>query len=221
MNMSEAGKLGYLKSKDKLLDFINERKKSARLKYKNNKCKNCNKNLPYEKRKNKFCSHSCAATYNNIGNCKNIEGKNGTIYNKKIINKNEFCLFCGNKLSKRQYKFCNIFCYKKYSYNSYIEKWKNNEVSGSDKTSERLSIRIRKYIFQKYENKCCKCGWNEKNPKLNKSQLQINHIDGNPTNNTENNLELLCPNCHSLTPNFGGLNYGNGRKYRRVSKEIK
>ena len=29
------------------------------------------------------------------------------------------------------------------------------------------------------------------------------HIDGN---NEESNLQLLCPNCHSLTPTFGALN---------------
>jgi hypothetical protein len=35
-------------------------------------------------------------------------------------------------------------------------------------------------------------------------------------NNKEENLILLCPNCHSLTSTFGSLNIGNGRKYRRI-----
>lgn len=38
------------------------------------------------------------------------------------------------------------------------------------------------------------------------SVLQIHHIDGNHYNNEESNLQLLCPNCHSLTPTFGALN---------------
>ena len=42
--------------------------------------------------------------------------------------------------------------------------------------------------------------------------LQVNHIDGNYKNNREENLELLCPNCHSLTPNYRSLNRGKGRK---------
>lgn len=29
--------------------------------------------------------------------------------------------------------------------------------------------------------------------------LEIEHIDGNALNNKEDNLILLCPNCHSLT----------------------
>lgn len=33
--------------------------------------------------------------------------------------------------------------------------------------------------------------------------LQIHHIDGDAKNNEINNLQLLCPNCHSQTSNFG------------------
>lgn len=32
--------------------------------------------------------------------------------------------------------------------------------------------------------------------------LQVHHIDGNNTNNSDDNLSLLCANCHALTPNF-------------------
>jgi 5-methylcytosine-specific restriction endonuclease McrA len=38
--------------------------------------------------------------------------------------------------------------------------------------------------------------------------------DGNSENNLEENLRLLCPNCHSLSPNFRNLNKGYGRKWR-------
>lgn len=31
--------------------------------------------------------------------------------------------------------------------------------------------------------------------------LEIHHKDGDPSNHTVGNAELLCPNCHSLTPN--------------------
>jgi len=47
------------------------------------------------------------------------------------------------------------------------------------------------------------------------SELQIEHVDGNPYRHKEENLTLLCPNCHSLTATFGGLNKGHGRKYRK------
>lgn len=32
--------------------------------------------------------------------------------------------------------------------------------------------------------------------------LELDHIDGNRTNNIKNNLRLLCPNCHSQTPTW-------------------
>lgn len=34
--------------------------------------------------------------------------------------------------------------------------------------------------------------------------LELHHIDGNHYNNTWNNLQLLCPNCHALTTNNAG-----------------
>ena len=39
-------------------------------------------------------------------------------------------------------------------------------------------------------------------------------LDGNYLNNSEDNLDLICPNCHSLTPTYKGANLGNGRKER-------
>jgi predicted HNH restriction endonuclease len=45
--------------------------------------------------------------------------------------------------------------------------------------------------------------------------LEIEHIDGNFENNAEENLELLCPNCHSLTSTYKGANKGSGRKERK------
>ncbi len=34
--------------------------------------------------------------------------------------------------------------------------------------------------------------------------LQVHHIDGDRCNNTLSNLQLLCPNCHSITDNYAG-----------------
>lgn len=36
--------------------------------------------------------------------------------------------------------------------------------------------------------------------------LELDHIDGDPSNNVIENLRLLCPNCHSLTPTWRGRN---------------
>ena len=80
---------------------------------------------------------------------------------------------------------------------------------------------IRQYLIDKY-NGCQICGWNEINPTTGKTPLEVHHIDGDCTNNAEENLQLLCPNCHSLTPNSGALNKGNSKryKYKAYRKEI-
>ena len=36
--------------------------------------------------------------------------------------------------------------------------------------------------------------------------LELHHINGIPNDNSLENLTLLCPNCHSLTPNYCGKN---------------
>jgi 5-methylcytosine-specific restriction endonuclease McrA len=74
---------------------------------------------------------------------------------------------------------------------------------------------IRKYLFEEAKYKCTECGWCKKNPSTGKVPLTIDHIDGNSSNHKRENLKVLCPNCHSLTPTYGALNKGNGRKTRR------
>ena len=46
------------------------------------------------------------------------------------------------------------------------------------------------------------------------SPLEVHHIDGDYTNNDEDNLELLCPNCHSLTNTYKNALNHNGRQGR-------
>jgi hypothetical protein len=36
--------------------------------------------------------------------------------------------------------------------------------------------------------------------------LELDHIDGDNQNNNIQNLRLLCPNCHALTPTYRGKN---------------
>jgi hypothetical protein len=144
---------------------------------------------------NHFCSHSCSAKYNN-----------------PLKREDRFCLYCSNLIESANKNYCSRPCGIDYRYNETINKWKNGEISGATKYS--ISGTIRKYIFRKYQNKCSICSWAEINLVSGKRPLQIDHIDGNSENNVEENLRLLCPNCHSLTPTFGALNKGHGRKWR-------
>lgn len=169
-------------------------KKDKKKKY----CLNCGKELKGCQKK--FCSSSCAAKINNIG----------VLRNKK---KKRQCLSCGSDLKRYQKKYCSDFCRKKHQYASYIDSWKKGEESGLAGEFS-VSAHIKRYLREKFNNKCQICGWSEVNPFTNKIPLEIHHIDGNYMNNSEDNLQLLCPNCHSLTSTYKAANK-NGRKERK------
>jgi hypothetical protein len=96
------------------------------------------------------------------------------------------------------------------------QRWESGEISASD-PSGWISSWARWYIRQLHGSPACwKCGWIEVHSVHGGIPTQIEHIDGNAQNNQFSNISLLCPNCHSLTPTWGGLNRGNGRKGRYI-----
>ena len=52
------------------------------------------------------------------------------------------------------------------------------------------------------EHKCENCGITEWMGLP--TPIELHHKDGNRFNNNFNNLQILCPNCHSQTPNYSG-----------------
>jgi hypothetical protein len=62
--------------------------------------------------------------------------------------------------------------------------------------------------------RCEQCGWSRVHPITGLVPLTVNHCDGDSENHRPENLELLCGGCHALTPNYGKLNNGRGRKKR-------
>ena len=127
---------------------------------------------------------------------------------------NCICLNCGNELKNYQKKYCSNKCQSEYQQKIWEEKWMSGEISGFYETDHWGNVpdRIRSYLFKKYDSKCAVCGWGEVNPYTNKIPLEVEHIDGDYTNNRQENLTLLCPNCHALTKTYRGANRGNGRK---------
>lgn len=175
-------------------------------------CLNCGKEIEVsigrKKNRKKFCCQSCATIYNNHQRT----AMNG--WHKMVEHTN--CIHCGKDIYNKPYgtKYCSAECQVKHEREEYITRWKSCEESG---LSGRygVSARIRNYLFEKYNNKCQICGWGKENPVTHKIPLQIHHIDGDCTNNKEENLQLLCPNCHSLTETFGNLNENSKRIYRK------
>lgn len=65
----------------------------------------------------------------------------------------------------------------------------------------------RRRVFEEQDYKCNRCGIDKWLGEL--LSLELEHKDGNNKNNARENLEGLCPNCHSLTPTWRGRNKKN------------
>lgn len=81
---------------------------------------------------------------------------------------------------------------------SFIERYLKEDV--------KFNTRIKKYLlkFGIKENKCEICNisnWNGK-----EIVCQIHHVNGNRFDNRLENLQILCPNCHSQTENYMNKN---------------
>ncbi len=177
-------------------------------------CKYCGEVIPYEKRENDFCNHSCAASYNNSkrGNKENDE-QCKEIIKQDCIKQKKYCVNCGNEITGRGTKYCCQSCQKDYEYKQWVIRWKNGEETGIS-GEYGISSYLKRYLLNKFNNKCSICGWSKENPYTHTIPLEVEHIDGNYLNNSEENLTILCPNCHSLTSTYKGANMGHGRKGR-------
>ena len=198
---SEAGKLGAIAS----LKTHNEQKQKRIEEYNLNptKCKNCGKDLDYKHRHNKFCSHSCSASFNNIGVVRNGQ-----------IQKNHVCGFCGIELKKKSQKhFCSNRCQQKFYWQ---EKKKKIEETGQFERgfgNEANRIIVKKYLIEKYGKRCSICGIVEWMGK--EAPLVVDHIDGNSENCSIDNFRLVCGNCDMQLPTYKNKNNKKGRVWRR------
>ena len=96
------------------------------------------------------------------------------------------------------------------------KKWDNEKIfcENSPALTQTVKSRIIKQNLFEYK---CSCGlkglWNNK-----PITLQLEHKNGNNTDHRLENLEFLCPNCHSQTATYGSKNNKNNRiKKIRIS----
>jgi hypothetical protein len=163
-----------------------------------NFCLHCNTNTTNPK----FCSRSCAACFNN------------TAYPKRTLEKT--CKNCLKKINASR-TYCDD-CkrnFQKVKRSNYIELWLKGEVSGGN--SFHVSQYVKNHLKDSCEHKCPKCGWSEVNPYTGKVPLEINHINNDPFDHSPTNLEVLCPNCHSLKTLAATSTKGKGRYSKDIS----
>ena len=154
-------------------------------------CIVCQQKFSPKYTKNIYCSRSCSARINNSKHPKRI---------KKTVN---YCK-CGKEIA---YQSINCQqCDTDIKANNILELWRSNNI-----TSYKLPNPVRKFLLEKANFSCIKCGFNTPHPIDNKTVLEINHINGNGIDHSPNNLEVICPNCHALTSSYRGRNAGHGR----------
>jgi hypothetical protein len=128
------------------------------------------------------------------------------------------CLVCELPIGRTSTKYCSIRCQQTQKYRDYIERWLRGEISGG--TVAMVSRYIRRYLLELGGEQCSRCGWSEHHPITGRVPLEMDHLNGNYADNRLQNLRLLCPSCHALTPNFKALNKGNGRPYAIVRRSV-
>ena len=120
---------------------------------------------------------------------------------------------------KRIAKELNIelkFSYKKNTTCSYHPRIETKDILVENSTYKDTT-KLKKRLFKEglKECKCEKCGITEWQGEP--ISLQIHHINGNHHDNRLENIQILCPNCHSQTDTYSGKNANrdNNTKYNK------
>lgn len=176
MNRSEAGRLGGIAAKKTQQVLMQQRRELYTLSPKH--CVHCGVEIPYEKRRtHNFCNHSCSAAHGNVGVDRHA---------KRHI-RNHLCP-CGLRVSRN-----NKYCDSCIAIGLDRRKAQTLEECHTDQARKRYLMRVNPHQCQI----CVETTWlGQPIP------LEMDHIDGNPDNNSDVNLRLICPNCHALTPTW-------------------
>lgn len=152
------------------------------------KCKNCGSSILHNNQEAKFCTRSCFIDHRRISSKRNWTG---------------ICRHCLEQCTPGN-KYCSI-CISGRVYS----RIRNTETAKDSKS-------VRNFLIRKNGHTCENCklsSWCN-----SPIALELHHLDGDGSNNKEINVQMLCPNCHSLTPTFRNKNRMASETRRRTRK---
>ena len=153
-------------------------------------CEECKQKFNTKDYRAKFCSQSCSATHCNRNNPRNKKSP-------------RICK-CGNECRTRRNRYCDE-CIRSRAFNV-----RSVNEAQTDKSRRNALIRSTGNICSVCKNK----EWNNQ-----PIPIELDHINGDASNNKLENLRLICPNCHAQTSSYKGKNKGRStRKFYVVSR---
>jgi len=158
-------------------------------------CKHCGRPTTNAK----FCSQSCAASFNNRG------------VSRYPPRPPRPCRHCAKQLKTHQYVYCSEACSQSARRADVVARWlTTGQIGGS-----AVNRSIRAYVLAEQNGCCALCGME---PEWQGAPLVfvLDHVDGNSSDNSRANVRLICPNCDSQLPTYKARNRGNGRYARRI-----
>jgi hypothetical protein len=149
-----------------------------------NKCKKCSKEFQPSKGLINYCSMSCR---NSRSRPESVRRKISEGVKKSGYLQSEEWLQNLTAANRRE---------------DVIQKKKETWVSKRDYENAHIGS-LKKYYLETVDG-CERCGLNEWNEQP--LVLEVHHLDSNTNNNTFDNFQALCPNCHSQTKGWRNKN---------------
>jgi len=186
-------------------------------------CETCGKNHTGDYGSGRFCSTVCARSFSSK--------ESRQIRNEKISNALRGRSVGQNQLPTLFCEFCSKGYVKATSFRTHIGQCpfnpgaSNRETRREKKREDLLSLPfemiptglIKERLLRDQQGRCNRCGLSEWLGQ--KITLELEHKGGNHYDNSRLNIELLCPNCHSLTDTWRGRNKSKEKTGKRVSDE--
>lgn len=161
-------------------------------------CQQCHVQFEKKYKNHRFCSRSCAGAFGNTGRIPSEETK------RKIRETNRVTHRSRPDLLEKQERIRQ-------------ERREKAAIKAITAPWDELGNAARKVrVLHEQDGRCNHCNINEWRGKP--IVLEIEHKNGDRTDHRRENLEAICPNCHSQTPTWRGRNLTNTGK-AKISDE--